>query len=205
MFEIIQAYLAEFTYSGIFFVLLLCGLGLPFPEDVPIIVSGYLAHLGIVKIEYALAVNFAGVLTGDIIIYSLGYWWGPHATQHRSLRVILNPRRLKKVEEFFGKHGRKAVFFGRFLVGLRAPLFLAAGMMRMPVWRFLGMDFIAAALSIPILFFAAYYFGDELDILRHMLGTTKNIIAFVVAAGAIWFAVHCYIQRRGNNVDKKAA
>ncbi|MBT3351546.1 MAG: DedA family protein [Nitrospinaceae bacterium] len=204
MFEIIQAYLAEFTYGGIFLVLLLCGLGLPLPEDVPIIVSGYLTHLGTIKAEYALAVNFAGVLSGDMIIYSLGYWWGPRATQHRTVRAILNPRRLKKVERFFGKHGRKAVFFGRFLAGLRAPLFLAAGMMRVPVWRFFGMDFLAAALSIPVLFFAAFYFGDELDTLRKMLGTTKNIVAFIVAAGAIWFAVHYYIRRRGNNTEESA-
>ena len=66
------------------------------------------------------------------------------------------------------------------------------------------MDFLAAALSIPVLFFAAYYFGDELDTLRRMLGTTKNIIIFIVAVGAIWFAVHYYIRRRGNNAEERA-
>ena len=73
MFEIIQAYFTEFTYGGIFIVLLLCGIGLPLPEDIPIIVSGYLVHLGAIDFGFALAVNFAGVLIGDMIIFSIGY------------------------------------------------------------------------------------------------------------------------------------
>ncbi len=200
MFEIIQAYITEFTYVGIFIVLLLCGFGLPLPEDIPIIVSGYLVHLGAIDFGFALAVNLAGVMIGDMIIFSIGYWWGPRATQHRAVRAMINPKRMKKVEQFFGRHGKKAIFFGRFLAGLRAPLFLAAGMMRMPVWQFFGMDLLAASLSVPVLFSGAYYFGEELDTLREMVGTTKSIFLLVLFAGAAWYAF-----RRWRGETKSAA
>jgi membrane protein DedA with SNARE-associated domain len=195
MFEIVHAYLAEFTYAGIFLVLLLCGLGLPLPEDVPILISGYLSHLGTIHFGYALAVNMAGVLIGDMIIFSLGYWWGPRATQHRLVRSILTPKRMEKVEVFFGKHGRKAVFFGRFLAGLRAPLFLTAGIMRMPTWRFFCMDGLAALLSVPALLILAYSFGDQLDSLREMVGTTKTFGFLVLGAVIALYAVRFLLRR----------
>ena len=195
MFEIIEAYIAEFTYGGIFLVLVLCGLGLPLPEDIPIIASGYLTHLGTIHFGIALAVNFAGVLIGDMIIFSIGYWLGPRATQHRAVRLMLNPRRMKRVERFFARHGEKAIFFGRFLAGLRAPLFLAAGMMRMSVWRFLGIDLLAASLSVPVLFFGAYYFGEELGTLREMVGTTKSFFLLALFAGAAWYALRYALRR----------
>ncbi|MFP6868038.1 MAG: DedA family protein [Nitrospinota bacterium] len=195
MFEIVHAYLAEFTYAGIFLALLLCGLGLPLPEDVPILISGYLSYLGTIHFGYALAVTMAGVLIGDMIIFSLGYWWGPRATQHRLVRSILTPKRMEKVEVFFGKHGRKAVFFGRFLAGLRAPLFLTAGIMRMPAWRFFCMDGLAVLLSVPALLILAYSFGEQLDSLRRMLGTTKTIVVLILGAGIALYAVRFFVRR----------
>lgn len=203
MFEAIQSYLAEFTYAGIFLILLLCGFGLPIPEDIPIIASGYLSYLGTINIWAALAVNFAGVLIGDIFIYSLGYWWGPRAAEHRLFRSLLNPRRRKKVERFFESHGKKAIFFGRFLVGLRAPLFLMAGVMRVPTGIFLGMDVLAAGISVPVLLFSAYYFGDELDTLRHMVGKTQNFVILFTIAVILWIALS-YIRHNRNSKKTSA-
>ena len=196
MFEAIQVYLAEFTYMGIFFVLMLCGLGLPIPEDIPILTSGYLAHLGTINIWAALAVNMAGVLIGDIFIFSLGYYWGPRAAEHHLFRSLMTPARMEKVERFFARHGKKAIFFGRFLAGLRAPLFLMAGVMRVPAKVFLGMDFLAAGISVPILLFLAYYFGDEIDILRHMLGKTQNFVFLFISVVALIVALRFVLQRR---------
>ena len=195
MFEALEFYLAEFTYVGIFFVLMLCGLGLPIPEDIPILTSGYLAHLGTINIWAALAVNFIGVLVGDTFIYSLGRYWGPRATEHRLFRSLMTPSRMEKVERFFERHGRKAIFFGRFLAGLRAPLFLMAGVMRVPARLFLGMDMLAASVSVPVLLFAAYYFGDEIDVLRRMLGKTQNFVFLFIAVVALIIALRFVIQR----------
>ena len=185
MFEILQAYLAEFTYAGIFLLLLLCGLGLPVPEDIPILVSGYLSHLGTIRPWAALAVNLTGILIGDIMIYSFGYWMGPRAMQHRLLRLVMTRRRMLKVNRFFDQHGKKAIFFGRFVAGLRAPLFLAAGVARVRPRTFVLMDGTAALISVPLLFSLAYYFGENLDALREFLGSTKRTLMLVAAAGAL--------------------
>jgi len=197
MFEIVQGYLAEFTYAGIFLVLFLCGLGLPVPEDVPIIVSGYLSYLGTIRPLPALGVNLAGILLGDMMIYSFGYWMGPRALRLRLIRHVMTPERAGKVNRFFQKHGKKAIFFGRFVAGLRAPLFLAAGVARVPPRTFVLMDGAAAMISVPVLFFLAFYFGEKLDALREFLGSTKRLVAVLLTVGfAVWLARGYLIRRR---------
>lgn len=196
MFEILQAYLAEFTYAGIFLVLFLCGLGLPVPEDIPILVSGYLSHLGTIRPWPALAVNLAGILLGDLMIFSFGYWMGPRALQHRLIRLVMTPRRAAKVNQFFARHGKKAIFFGRFVAGLRAPIFLAAGVARVPPRTFCLMDGAAALISVPALFSLAYYFGEQLDALREFLGSAKKVMALLLVAGAaVWLGGRFLLRR----------
>lgn len=199
MFELLQGYLAEFTYAGIFFVLLLCGLGLPIPEDIPIILSGYFAHLGTINIWAALAVDMTGILIGDLTIYSFGYWMGPRALRHPLLRRFISSNRMQKVEDFFSRHGKKAVFFGRFVAGLRAPLFLAAGITRLPVRTFIIMDASAAAISVPLLLFLSYTFGEKIDLLREWIGTTQRTVTFLTVLVVIWSALRFIYFRRKTN------
>jgi membrane protein DedA with SNARE-associated domain len=196
MFEILQGYLAEFTYAGIFLVLLLCGLGLPVPEDIPIIISGYLAYLGTIRPLPALAVNLTAILIGDFMIYSFGYWMGPRALRYGLFQRVMTPHRAAKVNRFFDRHGKKAIFFGRFIAGLRAPLFLAAGIARVPARTFCLMDGAAAFISVPMLFFLAYHFGEKIDALRELLGSTKRVLVVLLVAGlAIWLAGRFLLRR----------
>ena len=46
---VISSYIEHFTYLGLFVILMLCGLGLPMPEDVALLVGGFLAHEGVTR------------------------------------------------------------------------------------------------------------------------------------------------------------
>ena len=202
MYEFLQEYLVEFAYGGVFLVLVLCGLGLPVPEDIPIITSGYLVHLGTMAFWPALGVNLLGIMLGDLMIYGFGYWMGPKALEHRLLRPVMTPYRMEKVHGFFERHGRKAIFFGRFVAGLRAPLFLAAGITRLPLRIFFAMDLAAALLSVPLLLAAAWYFGDHIDEFRRMVGTGKAIFILALGAAAAWMGAK-YLRRRWRSKDSR--
>ena len=73
---ILQELLARFTYGGILAGLLLGGLGLPIPEEVPILAAGVLSHEGLARWWLALPVCFLGVLSGDVVLYWTGRRWG---------------------------------------------------------------------------------------------------------------------------------
>ena len=204
MYEFLQEYLVEFAYGGVFLVLLLCGLGLPVPEDIPIITSGYLVHLGTMSFWPALTVNLLGIMLGDLMIYAFGYWMGPRALEHRVLRHVMTSERMEKVHLFFDRHGRKAIFFGRFVAGLRAPLFLAAGITRLPIRIFFSMDLAAALLSVPLLLAAAWYFGDHIDDFRRMVGTGKAVFIIVLGAVAVLWGGK-YLWRKWRSKDSSPA
>ena len=63
--EALQEFVDNFTYLGIFAVLLLGSLGVPIPEEMPIIAAAVLSHEGIVRWWLALPVCLLGVLSGD--------------------------------------------------------------------------------------------------------------------------------------------
>ena len=204
MYGFLQEYLVEFAYGGVFLVLVLCGLGLPVPEDIPIITSGYLVHLGAMTFWPALTVNLLGIMLGDLMIYGFGYWMGPRAVEYRPLRAVMTPERMERVHAFFHRHGKKAIFFGRFVAGLRAPLFLAAGITRLPLRIFFGMDLAAALLSVPLLLVTAWYFGDHIDGFRRMVGTGKALLILVLGAAALLWGAK-YIWRKWTSGDSRPA
>ncbi|MED5578909.1 MAG: DedA family protein [Nitrospinota bacterium] len=186
MFLFFIRYISEFTYFGIFFVLLLCGLGLPLPEDIIVFSSGYLSYLGTTQPIIALSVNFIGILAGDLIIYGIGYFYGDQISNFRFLKKIATEERLIKSERFFETHGKKAIFFGRFLMGLRTPLFLAAGITRFPFKIFVIMDLAAAIISVPILFSLSFYFGNQIEYALELLSSIQKIIFFLGIMILFW-------------------
>jgi len=65
----IAQFLEEFTYLGVFLILFVAGLGVPIPEELPIMAGGVLAHEGVVRWWLMLPVCVLGVLSGDVALY----------------------------------------------------------------------------------------------------------------------------------------
>src|SRR5439155_7109828 len=74
--EALQEFFDNFTYLGIFAVLLLGSLGVPVPEELPIIAAAVFSHEGIVRWWLALPMCLLGVLSGVMVLYWIGRHWG---------------------------------------------------------------------------------------------------------------------------------
>src|SRR5262245_58089165 len=94
------------VYAVIFGILLACGLGLPLPEDIPMIASGYLSWDGTMQIYPAFATCMVGVLVGDTMLFYLGRRIGP-----AFLGKLFKPRRVLRVRAYFRRYGVGIVFF----------------------------------------------------------------------------------------------
>jgi Uncharacterized membrane-associated protein len=101
MLDFLATYLEQFTYTGIFVILLLCGLGLPLPEETVIIAGGFLAYKGYTNLYMTIVVLVVGALTGDVTIYSLGQKWGDKVLRFRSLRTFLTEDEVQKNQRVF--------------------------------------------------------------------------------------------------------
>lgn len=156
-------FLEHFTYLGVFTTLLLGSLGLPIPEEMPIVAAAVLAYEGVVRWWLVLPVCFAGVLSGDVVLYWAGWHWGEHVLRWRVVRMVLTPAREAWLKAAYQRHCVTTVIAARPLTGLRAAAFVTAGIARVPFWKFLAADVGAAVVIVPLWFAAAYFFTDEIQ------------------------------------------
>ncbi|HEU5321694.1 MAG TPA: DedA family protein [Methylomirabilota bacterium] len=190
----------HFTYVGLFLVLFVAGLGVPVPEEIPVLAAGALAHEGIVRWWIALPVCLAGVLAGDAVLYWVGHHWGERILEWRVVRFILSKEREATLLEAYRRHGVKIVLTARHIMGLRAAAFLTAGLARVPFWKFIAVDAGAAAVGVPLGFGLAFFFADQIDQIRADVGRVERwLVVIALLALAAWLALLAHRRTRRLN------
>jgi membrane protein DedA with SNARE-associated domain len=146
-------------YGALFGLLLSCGLGVPIPEDVPLIAAGIL----IAKHQWHLAVAaplaWLGIVGGDCILYTLGYFYGEKIVKVPFIGKHVTLPRIKRSEELFRKYGIWFVAIGRLFMGIRGAMVFTAGTSRFKFVKFIIADGIAAVFSGGIFMVLGYWGG----------------------------------------------
>ncbi len=187
-------------YLGIILFLVLTGCGLPIPEEVPIILAGVLSAQGRMEPELAFAACWFGALLGDSVMYALGYHFGHGLlAKHPKLGKFLGAEREEYFEQAILRHGFKVMLLARFMVGIRGPVYLSAGVVRIPFRKFLLWDFACATLVVGTFFSLSYFYGKQItNLVRDAeLTLTLVVIALGVIAGVWWLR-----RRRQHLLDK---
>ncbi len=176
------------TYCLILGVLFVCGMGVPIPEDITLITAGLLAGQGKISMAGAMIVGFIGVLIGDTILFLIGKKYGRKVFTWPFFRKIFTEARIVKAELQIMSHAKKICFTARFMPGLRAPIFLTAGIMKVPFKTFFFQDGLAALLSVPVWIYLGYWFSDNIDeALKYAREINYVIIGLIVIAIAVFF------------------
>ena len=171
-------------------MLFAAGLGVPLPEELPIITAGVLSHQLVFRWWLALPVCLVGVLSADIVLYWVGHHWGERVLGWRPVRWVLSPAREEQLKAAYRNHGVKIVFTARHVMGLRAAAFLTAGIARVPFWKFLAVDAGAALVGVPFGFFLAFLFADQVERVFADVHRVERWIALVVLVGiAVWVTI----------------
>ncbi|MFA6032617.1 MAG: DedA family protein [Myxococcota bacterium] len=178
----IIAFIQKYLLMGVFALLLMCGLGIPMPEDVILLTGGYFSYLypAHISLPLLVLVSMTGVLVGDTMIFFIGRKLGPSVVTAPMFKRFMTPQRLETMSGYFRSYGNKIVFMGRFMAGIRAPLFLSAGVLGHPYRKFILYDGLAALISVPALVLLAHYFGEELDRLKFMLVKAHKVLFIMV-------------------------
>ena len=183
------------SYIGIFVFLVLTGCGMPIPEEVALILAGVLSSQGKLETEWAYAACLSGALVGDLVMYSIGYHFGHNLLiLHPKIAKLLHAEREAKYEDSLARHAFKALLLSRFLVGVRGPVYLAAGIVRMPVRKFFLCDLVAATLVVSLFFGLSYYYGESLaELIRDAEKTFTLVVLLIIAGAGLWF-YRCHRQ-----------
>lgn len=184
--ELIQWFVAEgHGYPLIFIALLASGVGAPIPEDVPLIAAGVMAAAGGMGVWHASLVCGVFVLIRDCFVFWLGYRHGVGLLENRWAARVVRPALVRKAQERLRESQSFVVFTGRFMPGLRGPIFFAAGTARVKPALFLSVDTFAAVISVPVWVWLGFAFADNYE---HLVNTAKTFRVGVLATAGLFVA-----------------
>lgn len=201
----VQGWMEQAFYPVLFLALVAASLGVPIPEDVPLIAAGVILNTrpGVASWEWTLVVALAGIMSGDVILYRLGQRWGPEVFRHRWVCWLITPRRLERTRARFQRYGMGMCFFGRFLMGVRAGMCLTAGVTRFPFWRFALADLSGALVSAPFFVWLGHWGARTLPLLEAYVSGIKWVLlglALLVLVGLVAYQV----RNRGHRQQRDA-
>jgi len=197
VFEFLMPIFTEYGYVAVFVMLLICGFGVPVPEDVTLVTGGVIAGLGYANPHTMFAVGMAGVMVGDGLMFTLGRVYGERIIALPGFRSVLTPERFDKARAAFEKYGRWVMFVARFLPGLRTPVFFTAGMTgRVSFGTWFVMDGFAALISVPIWVYLGYFGARNWDWMFGVLRQFQHGIFALLGMGAAWLAWVWWRKRR---------
>lgn len=198
-------FFTDYGYISVFAVLIACGFGVPVPEDITLIASGVICALSKGQANelhphIMSLVALCGVLFGDCTMFVVGRVLGPKVTHVKGLRLIITKDIYGKIQDKAHRYGDKVLFIARFLPGLRAPLFLVAGVShKVPFWKFILMDGLAALISVPLLVYLGYMFANDLDIVLGWVKHSETVIIGVIFAGVVAMILYKWFKSRDKN------
>jgi membrane protein DedA with SNARE-associated domain len=193
----VEEFLSNWGYLGIFLGIVATGAGFPMPEELPVVVGGVLAgHNPYIHWWLMLPVCIVSVIIGDSILYGIGRLWGPRALQYGWVKKhVLTPERLASVERNFDQYGIRILLFARMTPGIRAPIFLTAGIIRLPLVKFVLADGLYAVPGVSLLFFLGYWFGEGIIALVERAEHVKFWIMLVVLAGIGLYVLYRFLRK----------
>lgn len=200
-----EEFLQTWSYLGVFLVIIGTGAGLPLPEELPVVIGGALAGSNNAYWFIMLPVCIVAVILGDSVLYFIGRRWGPSLVERPFIKKhILPPERLQKIEENFHNYGIRILLFARLTPGIRAPIFLTAGIVRLPIIRFMIADGIYAVPGVSLLFFLGYVFTDQMiSIINNEFEHVKHILIFIVIVAVVGYLVYHFLKHPTITGDPK--
>lgn len=191
----IQSIHEPWSYLLVFGVLLLCGFGLPIPEDVTLIAGGLMAYYGKADVFVMIAVGLAGVMLGDGTMFQIGKRFGYRVFEWKWMAKIMHAERLETVKDKLQNHGNKVIFSARFMPGLRSLVFLSSGALGIPFRVFLLFDGMAALISVPAIVYSCYFFGNQINNAVGIIKNVENGIVIAIATVILFFVAKHYLKK----------
>lgn len=175
----------------------------PLPSEVILPMAGLAASRGSFTIVEAIAWTTIGSVVGAFALYGLGAWLGVQRLRRIAARVpLLHPEDIDRTVAWFGRHGGKAVFFGRMIPLFRSLISIPAGITRMPLWRF-GLLTAAGSLIWNSIFVAAgFSLGEAWPVVERYAEILQYIVIAVSVAAVAWFV---YVRTRSLLAARRSA
>jgi len=174
----------------------------PFPGDLITLFGTYLVVKGVWSFPFALCLVMVGSLVGATIDYGIGHWLGhrlerlPSEQEPKRRWTPLTREKYQLLSERFRRYGAVYISINRFLPGIRAFFFVAAGAARMPLWKVLVYATLSALLWNTLILGAGIMAGKNWDRLRGMFESYSMIVWILMGSVMVGGLVFWFVRRR---------
>ena len=189
----------DYGYLGVFMALIASATVVPLPEELPVITAGILVGHEDTRLRWyiMLPVLMAGVVIGDGTLYAIGRFWGRRLLNIGWVqRRVITPEKREQIEKNFHDRGIMILLGARLLPGIRGPIFMMAGVLRVPLGRFLLADAIYAIPLVNILFWLSYFLTDQVLVIFKMINHYKPLVIVAILSGVAGAMIERFIIGR---------
>jgi len=176
----------------------------PLPSEVILPLAGFTASRGTFGLAEALVWTTVGSIIGAFLLYGVGALLGRDRMRAVAAKIpLVDVADVDRTEAWFGRHGSKAVFFGRMIPVFRSLISIPAGIERMPVWKFLLLTTAGSLIWNTIFVLSGFYLGENWHIVENYADVFQKIVIAVVAVAVVVWVLARIAKRR--NKDKAAS
>jgi membrane protein DedA with SNARE-associated domain len=184
--HLVRSFVADYGYWAVAVMLLLENSGLPVPGETTLLVVSFFAysehklHLG-----WIIVVATCAATLGDNLGFAIGFYGGRPLLEHYQRIFRIREEFFERGEALFARYGAAAIFFARFVFGMRVIAGPLAGVLRMRWRTFTIFNFLGALVWVSCIATAGYLFGQQWRAL--VRAVTRVNIAIVVVVIAVAF------------------
>jgi membrane protein DedA with SNARE-associated domain len=162
----------------------------PLPSEVILPLAGFAAARGDLGLVSAILFTTLGSIVGALALYGVGAGLGRDRTRALAEKLpLVKLKDVDKAEDWFNRHGPKAVLIGRMVPVVRSLISVPAGVERMSVPLFLALTAGGSLVWNSLLIVAGYQLGERWHVVESSVGVFQKVVIAAAVAAVVWFIV----------------
>ncbi|QGK70807.1 DedA family protein [Allosaccharopolyspora coralli] len=169
----------------------------PIPSELILPLAGFAASAGSMSLLGAILWTTTGSVVGAIALYYVGALLGPERTRAIAVKLpLVDATDLDRTEDWFTRHGTKAVFLGRMVPVFRSFISVPAGVKRMPMPVFVAFTAAGSLIWNTLLVLAGYFLGANWGVVESYVGVFQTFVIIAVVVAVTTFVARRLRRRR---------
>ncbi|AMT96895.1 MULTISPECIES: DedA family protein [Psychrobacter] len=205
MSEWVLAIMVKFGYLGIVFAMFAENVFPPIPSELIMPAAGFAAARGDLNIFLVILTGTFGSVIGALPLYYLGTLFNKERlilfTEKYGKYVFIKAEDILSSNAWFDKRGKKAVFFGRMVPGIRSLISIPAGMNKMSLISFLTLTALGSSIWTTALTLAGFYLGKNYEVIATMLAPYSKLFLLLAIAIVIAWLIKRRISAQHSNIN----
>lgn len=187
-----EQWIADYGLVALFVLMVLDNMAVPFPSEIPLLLTGVSIREGTMSAAPAVIVAAAGSLVGALVLYTLARLVGRAIIGRWGRFVRIGEDDLARAEAWFHRRGEMAVLFLRMVPLARTLISVPAGVLEMSLVRFTAYTFIGSLTWGGFVIGLGWGLGDSYRRVEGAFG----LAGIAVASTIVMIAVIAFLARR---------